>query len=62
MLNSVKIKQLISDRGLKINFLIDKMSYSNKTFYNYMNGITTAPEDFKLELADLLGIPVSMLD
>lgn len=62
MLNAVKIKQVIKERGIKTNFVIDRIPYSQKTFYNYINGVTEAPEDFKMHIADVLGISVDQLD
>ena len=51
MINEVKIRGLIDEKGLKIKYVVGKTGYSERSFYNYLSGDREAPEDFKIKLS-----------
>ena len=55
------INKMFKHRGLKKSKAIEICKVSRRTFYNYVNGETTAPDDFVILLANFLGTPIDYI-
>jgi|1_EtaG_2_1085319.scaffolds.fasta_scaffold31606_2 transcriptional regulator with XRE-family HTH domain len=61
-MNKRIIKHLLDTKGMKWKFLLDRSGVSKRTFYAYLNGEWSVPNEFKIKLALALDVPVSVIE
>lgn len=57
------LKTIAEQKGLKMKFLIDKSGYSRRSFYAFIDkkNARQAPDDFLLNIANALGVSISVI-
>jgi|1_EtaG_2_1085319.scaffolds.fasta_scaffold02078_9 hypothetical protein len=60
-MNRKIIEVIMEQRGIKWSWLIDRSNYSRVSFYHYLNGRRTPPQDFVDNISKALGVEPSVI-
>ena len=55
------VKKIVDEKGLKYNWLADKVGVSKATMSKYMHNYTKVPLDVAIKIADTLGVSLEDL-
>lgn len=60
-IDNEKYEKRLKQRGLTVNYLIEKTKTPRSTYYNFINGVKECTPEFLLLLANELVCPINYL-